>query len=86
MKRRSFMKNSAIIAGSAITSATLKFAEENNADMVCIMTEQETSSANILLGPYAQQMVNHCPIPVLSVHPKNLYIPGLSLGKFNTGG
>jgi len=56
-----------------ITSDTLKFAEQNNADMICIMTEQETSASNILLGPYAQQMVNHSPIPVLSIHPKNLY-------------
>jgi nucleotide-binding universal stress UspA family protein len=58
---------------SNVTSDTLRFAEENDADLICIMTEQETAAANILLGPYAQQMVNHSPIPVLSVHPKSLY-------------
>lgn len=56
-----------------LTADTLKFAEDKNADLVCIMTEQETSTANIFLGPYAQQMVNHSPIPVLSVHPKSFY-------------
>ena len=36
------------------------------------MTEQEISAKNLLLGPYAQQMVNHSPMPVLSIHPKDL--------------
>ena len=62
------------VKASNVTSATLKFAEEKNADLICIMTEQETATANIILGPFAQQMVNHSPIPVLSVHPKNFYI------------
>ncbi len=62
------------VKATNVTSETLKFAEENNADIICIMTEQETAAANIFLGPYAQQMVNHSPIPVLSVHPKNFYI------------
>jgi len=61
------------VKATNVTSETLKFAEDNNADLICIMTEQETAAANILLGPYAQQMVNHSPIPVLSVHPKNFY-------------
>jgi nucleotide-binding universal stress UspA family protein len=61
------------VQSSNVTSDSLKFAEENNIDMICIMTEQETSTANILLGPYAQQMVNHSPVPILSVHPKNLF-------------
>lgn len=63
------------IKSTNVTSDTLKFAEENKADMICIMTEQETSTSNIFLGPYAQQMVNHSPIPILSVHPKNFYVP-----------
>lgn len=63
------------VKSTNVTSDTLKFAEDNNADLICIMTEQETSTANIFLGPYAQQMVNHAPVPVLSVHPKNFYVP-----------
>ena len=41
-----------------------------NADIITIMTEQELTTANLFLGAYAQQMVNHSPIPVLSVHAK----------------
>jgi nucleotide-binding universal stress UspA family protein len=68
------IKNSTMqLKVSNITSDTLKFAEQNDADLICIMTEQETAAANIFLGPYAQQMVNHSPIPVLSIHPKNFY-------------
>ena len=52
-----------------ITEATLNYANSIDANLISIMTEQETSTSNIWLGPYAAQMVNHSPIPVLSVHP-----------------
>jgi len=66
--------STSLIKASNITAATLDFAEENKADLIVIMTEQESAVSNILLGPFAQQMVNHSPIPVLNVHPKNLYV------------
>ena len=56
-----------------ITNCTVEFAKENNIDMISIMTDQETAPMNLFLGPYAQQMVNHCPIPVLSIRSKNIY-------------
>jgi len=56
-----------------LTDATIDFAKENNADLISIMTDQETSTANLLLGPYAQQMVNHSPIPILSLRSKSIY-------------
>ncbi|MFO8054954.1 MAG: universal stress protein [Bacteroidales bacterium] len=56
-----------------LTNATIEFAREIDADLISIMTEQETTTANLLMGPYAQQMVNHSPIPVLSIRPKILY-------------
>mgnify|MGYP002639863650 CR=1 FL=1 len=52
-----------------ITEATLNYAKSIDANLISIMTEQETATANIWLGPYAAQMVNHSPIPVLSIHP-----------------
>ncbi len=55
-----------------ITRTTIDYAEEVGADLIAIMTEQETTTANIFLGPYAQQMVNHSPIPVLSMRSKEL--------------
>ncbi len=52
-----------------ITETTLNYAKSIDANLISIMTEQETSTSNIWLGPFAAQMVNHSPIPVLSVHP-----------------
>lgn len=60
------------IEADNITTATIKYAEENKADLIIIMTEQEQELSNIWLGPYAQQMVNNSPIPVMSIHPKEL--------------
>jgi nucleotide-binding universal stress UspA family protein len=55
-----------------LTDATIDYALKINANLISIMTEQEITAKNLLLGPYAQQMVNHSPIPVLSMHPKEL--------------
>ena len=53
-----------------VTNSTISYAQKVNADVIAIMTEQETTTANLFLGAYAQQMVNHSPIPVLSIHAK----------------
>lgn len=50
-----------------ITRDTIDFAVKNKIDMVAIMTEQETTQANVFLGTFARQLVNNCPVPVLSV-------------------
>ncbi len=54
------------VVSDNITKATIDYAEKRNADMISIMTEQEFSSQTVLMGTYAQQMVNLSPIPVLS--------------------
>lgn len=53
-----------------ITETVIDYAKKAQANLITIMTEQETTTANLWLGPYAAQMVNHSPIPVLSVHPQ----------------
>ncbi len=50
---------------------TIDFAKKIGANLICIMTEQERSTANLWLGPYAQRFVNHSPIPILSIHAKD---------------
>jgi nucleotide-binding universal stress UspA family protein len=55
-----------------ITRTTIDYAESIGAELIAIMTEQENTTANIFLGPYAQQMVNHSPVPVLSMRAKEL--------------
>ncbi|MEI7499610.1 MAG: universal stress protein [Bacteroidota bacterium] len=53
-----------------ISKAMIDYATAIDANMISIMTEQETTTANIFLGSYAHQTVNHSPFPVLSIHSK----------------
>ncbi|MFH0867029.1 MAG: universal stress protein [Bacteroidota bacterium] len=56
-----------------ITNGAIDYAKEIKAELISIMTEQEGSSKSIWLGTYAQQMVNHSSIPVLTLHSKDIY-------------
>ncbi len=53
-----------------ITNTTLEYAREVGANLISIMTEQEKTTLNWFLGTFANQMINHSEIPVLSVRPK----------------
>ncbi len=55
-----------------ITNSTLEYAEKMNADLIVIMTEQEKKLTNIVLGSYAQQMIHHSMVPVLTIHPEEI--------------
>jgi nucleotide-binding universal stress UspA family protein len=57
------------IVSNDITRAVISYAINVEADLISIMTEQETP-VNILLGAQAQQLINQSPVPVLSVHPQ----------------
>lgn len=52
-----------------LTTSTIEYAKKVRANLISIMTEQESSPFNLLIGPYAQQMVNNSPFPVLSINP-----------------
>ncbi len=52
------------------TSSIMSFARKMKADLIAIMTEQDTSEANVMMGTIAQQLVNHSEWPVLSVQSK----------------
>jgi nucleotide-binding universal stress UspA family protein len=48
----------------------LKYAKKKNADLVVIMSDLDRMEiSEFFMGPFAQQMVNHAPIPVLSIRP-----------------
>ena len=51
------------------TATILNYAHDIKADMIAIMTEQERSLTSLILGNYAQQMLNQSDIPVLTVRP-----------------
>lgn len=57
------------IVSEDITKGILSYATAVGADLIGIVTDQETP-ANILLGPHAQRLINQSPQPVLSMHPQ----------------
>ncbi|MCF8332670.1 MAG: universal stress protein [Bacteroidales bacterium] len=68
LEKRNIAYNRECIETENIARDILNFSRENDYDMISIMTEQETTVNNMLLGKYAHQIVNNSNIPVLSVH------------------
>ena len=56
-----------------IASSILEYADKNKIDLITIMTDQGTTTANKFLGPYAQQLINNSMIPVMSLRAKEHY-------------
>jgi nucleotide-binding universal stress UspA family protein len=72
--------------GSNLTDLTLDYARSVDADLISIMTEQEKSASNLLLGNFAHQFINKAFIPVLSFPNYHLRTNAediWSLGAFN---
>jgi nucleotide-binding universal stress UspA family protein len=49
---------------------TYDYAKLINADLIVIMTDQDEDITGRMMGTYAQQIINHSKIPVLSIQPK----------------
>jgi nucleotide-binding universal stress UspA family protein len=72
--------------GSNLTDLTLDYSRSIDADLISIMTEQEKSASNLLLGNFAHQMINKAFIPVLSFPNYHLQVTSediWDLGAFN---
>ncbi|HOW26540.1 MAG TPA: universal stress protein [Bacteroidales bacterium] len=63
------------VVAENVSHSTLKFAEEVGAEMIAITTEQETALSSVLLGQYAQHMVNNSPVPVLTINSAEISKP-----------
>jgi nucleotide-binding universal stress UspA family protein len=70
LKRRKIRCVCDSLKGKNLTNTIIEYAILSDADLIAIMNEQNERSKQIWLGPYAQQMVNHSPIPVLSFQSK----------------
>jgi len=58
------------IEAKNVAISILDYAQHNNIDLITIMTDQGTSTANKFLGPYSQQLINNSTVPVMSVRAK----------------
>lgn len=82
LKERSINYVTELLVGSNLTDITIEYAEKVKAGLISIMTEQSVEVSNLILGSYAQQMLNKSTIPVMSMNPKELHVSGA----FNTNG
>ena len=59
------------VEGSNVVSTLLNYIDNNNLDLISIMTDQGTTTANKFLGSYSKQLINNSIIPVSSVRAKD---------------
>lgn len=64
------------LCGDNIADITIEYANSVQADMISIMTEQKSSITNLILGNYAQQVLNKATIPVLNITPREIQVKG----------
>ncbi len=55
-----------LVYGINLAEASIKFASKNKCDLIVINTGHESEVTGIFMGAFAQQIVNHSKIPVLS--------------------
>ena len=60
----------AIRQGKSVAQTCIDYAVEKNAGLIMMMTETENN--NWFMGTVAQQLVNHSPVPVMSIHSRDL--------------
>lgn len=57
------------VKGDNIANEAMKYADSTNADLILILTEDESVIGRIDLGPLSKHIVNHSAIPVMSLNP-----------------
>jgi len=57
------------IQGGNVGEETIKYSKKIKADLIMIMTQQETNWTNMFISSQAQEIINNSDIPVLSVRP-----------------
>ncbi len=70
LDREGIEHTESILTGNNLATMTMNFAESKSGNLIVMMTEQESNMTGFLMGPYAQQVVNHSKIPVLSTSPE----------------
>ncbi len=59
-----------VVSESYLADSVLKYAKTISADLIIITSDMDkVSVSEYFMGPFAQQIVNHSPIPVLSIRP-----------------
>jgi|SRR3954468_9293788 len=80
IKKAGLESTSKIFKDTNQAKISQEYAKAINADLIIIMTDQDENISGRLLGSYAQQIVNHSAIPVISIPPELGIIEYPSLG------
>jgi len=72
------------VHGKNLAQSAMNYASKNKCDLIIINTGHESKSTGIFLGAFAQQIVNHSKVPVLSFRHSEGYFtidtPGFGIG------
>jgi nucleotide-binding universal stress UspA family protein len=63
--------------------SALKYSRKVKADLISVLSNHESHLNGIFLDAFAKQIVNHSPIPVLSIRPKEGIFDSVSLAGSN---
>src|SRR3989344_3807646 len=63
------------VEGKNQSKTTYDYAKTVNADLIVIMTDQDENLTGRFMGTFAQQIINHSKIPVLTIQPKEANTP-----------
>lgn len=63
--------------GKKASGIILDYINIHDFDMVAMMSDQDSST--MIIGNEAQRIINHSPVPVLSIHPKITYSSSFTL-------
>jgi len=74
LKYRKIEVVTSTVVGDSLTNLTLNYAKAVNADMIIIMSSA-IDKWNVVLGSYAQQMLNKSHLPLLAVKPMPRQLP-----------
>lgn len=72
LERKNIDYTETILKGDNLATMTMNFAEAKGGNLIVMMTEQEYNLTGFLMGPFAQQLVNHSKVPVLCISPEEL--------------
>lgn len=56
------------VKGANVANEAMKYADRIDADLIIIITEDESVMGRFDLGPFSRHIVNHSAIPVMSTH------------------
>lgn len=69
LKKRNIKVVKKELYGGDVSEITMSYAVHNDAQLICIMSNHRGTPLNLNTSSSAQQMVNHSPVPIISIHP-----------------